>query len=54
MRIISQFIEMYPIPDDKQDFFSGFYNLNSMLIQIARKQEFQRIVRISSTSLSAS
>jgi hypothetical protein len=36
-RIIAQFIEMYPIPDDKQDYFAGFYNLNSMLVQIARK-----------------
>jgi hypothetical protein len=37
MRIVASFLEMYPLTDEKQDFFPGFYNLNSMLIQISRK-----------------
>ncbi|CDW91723.1 UNKNOWN [Stylonychia lemnae] len=45
MRIVAQFLEMHPINEEKQEYFPGFYNVNSMMIQISRKQEYERICR---------
>lgn len=44
MRLMGQFLEMYPFGEDKLELFSGYYFYNCMATQIARKQEFQRLI----------
>jgi len=47
-RMMAQLLEQYPPhPSDlRQDFFPGFYYLNSMQIQISRKQQMARLVKV--------
>ena len=45
MRIMGQFLEMHPAHEERLEFFSGYYNLNSMITQISRKQEFDRLLK---------
>ena len=44
---MGQLLEQYPVPitEDRQDYFPGYYYLNSMLQQISRKQDFGRVMK---------
>ena len=46
-RLAGTFLELYPIAssDEKIEFFPGYYHLNCMLLQTARKQEGARYAR---------
>ena len=47
LRIMGALFEQYPATstEDKLDYFPGYYYLNGMLTQIARKEEFERLLR---------